>query len=207
MEPCGEEKTGATPSAWTSDATPVYSRAQSLPISQPGRQGTPRAAGRSQGSCDSGLSGPEATSAAWRRRQPAGTEKAYASPSGKHESIAAWRYDPFGEFYRDEVVAARETRRIGRPERVCLVNRNAPGVLGELSVELHGAPPLRLGDVSLGRGKYACVAGKRNIAEEQAEELTQRRQISVKLLSDLRASILTPPARHAYTPAGGVRHF
>ena len=103
---------------------------------------------------------------------------------------------------------SRRKKRAGsEPDRAWQMDCDAPGRGRELSVELHGAPPLRLGDVSLGRGKYACVAGKRNIAEEQAEELTQRRQISVKLLSDLRASILTPPARHAYTPAGGVRHF
>jgi hypothetical protein len=104
---------------------------------------------------------------------------------------------------------SRRKKRAGsEPDRAWQMRRDAPGALcWEQSVALHGGPPLRLRDVSLGRGKYACVAGERNIAGEQAEELTQRRQISVKLPPNLRASVLTPPARHAYTPAGGVRHF
>ena len=112
-----------------SDATPVYSRVQPLPSSRPERPGTLSAAGRSQGSCDSGSSGLEETSAALRRRQPAETAKAYASPSGKHESIAAWRYSPFGESHRDEVDAAQVSRQVRSLSAVWPMRRDAPRVL------------------------------------------------------------------------------
>ena len=158
---CGGEKKGAALPARTSVATPVYSRVQSLPSSQPERLDTPGEAGRSQGSCDSGSSGPAVSSVARRRRQPAGTGKAYASPSGKHESIAAWRYDPFGGSHRDEGDVAREARRVREGLSAAgLVRRDAPGVLWEQSVALHGGPPLRLGDVSLGRGSTPVLRGR-----------------------------------------------
>jgi len=96
---------------------------------------------------------------------------------------------------------SRRKKRAGsEADRVWQMDCDAPGGLcGEQSVALHGEPPLRPGNVSFGRGKYACVARERNM-RRRAEELTQGRQISVKLPSDLRASVLTPPARHAYTP-------
>ena len=60
--------------------------------------------------------------------------------------------------------AWREKRAESEPDRAWQMECDAPGGLcGEQSVALHGEPPLRPGNVSFGRGKYACVARERNM--------------------------------------------
>jgi hypothetical protein len=70
---------------------------------------------------------------------------------------------PFGKSHRDCLNRGASHAGFERPDREWLMRRDAPGGSVGLSGELHGAPPLRLGNVSLRRVKYACAAGERNM--------------------------------------------